>query len=340
MANKIRELQANDLLKVEDLYRLIYPDNSELSKGIEELKWLLADPNNPDKLNGYIALDEKDEILGVIGYTINTYRFGNKKITGAIPMSWMIAPGNRGILGIQLLLKVMKLADFGFAIGGSKEARNSYKAVKLEHVGEAVIYTKVFKPLKFLISSNQPFLIKMAKSVYYLGKHSKKKKNAITLGNYDGRIPEIDEISNDLSDVVTDNRIQWLLRCPLVKAKAFILKNNNKELGVAVCYIKQCEHGVKRGRIVHIQYLNSNIDLYCDVISALEEFLLREGCCSVTVLGMNSSFKTALLHCHYKTLKNTKRLVYIRDPENNYSNILFSNWHITYYQSDKGYRSI
>ena len=102
-----------------------------------------------------IARTEDRKLAGVIGYALNTYKTGSLELTGVIPLSWMISPSHRGILGIQLLKKVLKEGDFGFAIQGSEVAQQSYKAVRLKYIGEAHIYTKVLRPLAHIRSGRE-----------------------------------------------------------------------------------------------------------------------------------------------------------------------------------------
>jgi len=203
MSYTFRELRIDDLQQIIELYRNIYVDNEEKAKDYEELRWLFSDPENPDKLNGFIAIDDKENVAGVIGYVINTYKYKEKEFTGVIPMSWMISPESRGIMGIQ------------------------------------------------------------------------EKKNKI-----------------------------------------------------------------RKGRIVHISYIENDIEVYRETIARLEKFLTEKKCCSISVLALNPNFRKVLRLCGYKTISKADRAIYVRDQNISTHSIPYENWHITYYESDKDYRSM
>jgi len=340
MSYTLRELQTADLQSIIELYKRIYPDNDDYVKDYTELRWLFSNPKNSDKLNGYIAIDEKNNVAGVIGYVINTYKYKDEEFTGVIPMSWMISPESRGILGIQLLLKIIKLADFGFAIEGSEIAKQSYKAVKLQYVCKAYVYTKVIKPFAYIKSLKQLLILKILKCIYYFGFQKFIKSDFVKLKEYKGQIPDSPNKPNNLVNMETLKRVSWLLSCPLVKAYAFILEINSQDRGICICYIQEKKNKIKRGRIVHISNIENGIEVYRETILRLERFLAEKECCSISVLALNPDFRKALRLCGYKTISKTGRSVYIREQNINVLSIPYKNWHITYYESDKGYRDI
>jgi len=340
MLYTFRELQTDDLNQIIELYERIYTNDEEKVKDYQELKWLFSDPNNPAKFNGFIAIDDKNNIAGVIGYVINTYKYKENEFTGVIPMSWMILPENRGILGIQLLLKIIKLADFGFAIEGSETAKQSYKAAKLKYICKANVYTKVLKPFTYYKSLNQQLILRAVKSAYYFGFRRRIKNNLIRLNEYKDPPPASPASPDNLINIETRERINWLLSCPLVETYAFTLEINNEEKGTCICYIQEKKDKIRRGRIVHISYIGTDIQVYREIIVRLERFLAGKGCCSVSVLALNPAFRKAVKACGYRTISKAARAVYVRDENISSHSIPFENWHITYYESDKAYRSI
>ena len=112
MRYHISPIYKSDIPDIRILYQEVYPGDPHLVKDINELEWLFTDPHQKNSMLGYIARSPAKEPAGVIGYSINQYQFDGKKVKGVIPVSWMVSPSHRGLLGIQLLKKVMNEGDF------------------------------------------------------------------------------------------------------------------------------------------------------------------------------------------------------------------------------------
>lgn len=99
MPETIRRLETADLENVSKLY--------DDRKSLEELKWLFHDFEKPDNYNGFVAVDENNRIIGVIGYCLSEYHQKNEKISGVVPMSWKLAADYKGFAGVQLFKKAI-----------------------------------------------------------------------------------------------------------------------------------------------------------------------------------------------------------------------------------------
>lgn len=340
MSYTISPIARTDITDVEKLYREIYADRPHLIKGRKELEWLFSDPHQAGPMPGYVARTPWHELVGVIGYSLNRYRFDGRELKGVIPISWMISAKHRGLLGIQMLQKVMNEGDFGFAIQGSKEAQMSYQAVRLKYVGAAHVYTKVLRPMAY-VRSGIPFSpTNLLKAGYYLGRQKNPPGQAMVHlepgnGSQDLNHAPVEH----LAMVPEANRNQWLKDCPLVEMISFTLYHKDQEKGPAICYICETE-GIRRGRIVHIPYLGNDTEAYQQAIALLEKELVEHSCCSVNALAMQSASRQALLNQGYRTRKSTARTLYVRDPENLLKGVPLTQWYLTFYESDKAYRSI
>lgn len=340
MAYQINKITREDIPDIHKLYKEIFTELPHMIKSTQELEWLFSDPHQKSEFMGFIARTPEREAAGVICYSLNYYKFGNNKFKGAIPISWMVAPAHRGLLGIQLLIGVMKEGDFGFALHGSSEAQQSYKSVKLKYIGESKIYTKVIKPIPYVKSGKGFSIRSILKAFYFLGrKKGLPDKLVFSLEAGLGSEGMHHSPVEHLSIIPEAKRNSWLHACPEVEMVSYTLFQNGHEKGPALCYISET-NGIKRGRIVHIPYMGNVIDSYRQAIGLLEKELKSRGCCSVNALAMQSSSQQAFIRQGYKTHKNAKRALYVYDPEKLLEDLDLKQWYLTFYESDKGYRDI
>ena len=68
MPEIIRKLEVADIEKVASLYNY--------RKTVEELKWLFTDPDDINNFNAFVAINEQDKLIGVIGYSLSVYTDG------------------------------------------------------------------------------------------------------------------------------------------------------------------------------------------------------------------------------------------------------------------------
>lgn len=342
MAYSIQKITEQDLQDIAGFYTRLYPNDPSSRKDYEELKWLLSDPFGPGEYRGFIARKESGEIAGIIGYTISVYQFGEKKATGVIPMSWLVSPEARGILGIQLFLKAIKMGDFGFGIHGSEDAIRTYDAVKLKLVARANVYTKITNPARYILSNNPLSLKTWLKGLYfYGGKRKPAEQDKLTLSPYEGETGSKQSKGKDLAMIPTSERNDWFRRCPISDSMLFTLKKDGSVLGTCICIMEHKDHKTRRGKIVQLPYLGNDVKAYAITLALLEEELRLKGYNYISVLANHSALQKALKNRAFNISdrkEGTK--VFVRDPEGVLSETDFSEWFLTYYESDKGYRII
>ena len=82
MSIEIRNMINEDIPKISELF-----DNK---KSTSELKWLFTNVEDTGKYNALVAIDDKEDLIGVIGYVVSEYKSENSVIEGIFPMSWKI----------------------------------------------------------------------------------------------------------------------------------------------------------------------------------------------------------------------------------------------------------
>lgn len=342
MNYQISRVVQSDFPEITDLHVAVYGYQKEHNTLNEELIWVFSDPYLEDSFNGFIARDSTFRVVGVIGYTINEYQFRNRRFKGVIPNSWMIHPTVRGILGVQLLIEVMKLGDFGFAIEGSYQAKQTYGAAKLRLITEATTYTKVLNTISYIKSEESNTYRHWLKAFYYksISLSTVGKANSIMLSSYCENPGTLVSPVTDLTVVPTVQREKWLIKCPIIESLIYSVYYKGEMVGNCILYLEYKAKGTRRGRVVSIPFLGDDITAYGHLIKLVEDILKKMGCCSVSVLGMQKSFVKSLKSLGYKSTKGSSKAIYVRDTKNLLSKVPLSNWHITYYESDKGYRGI
>jgi hypothetical protein len=342
MAYKIDKIVEQDVPDLVDFFGRLYPDDPGQRKDKEELTWLLSDPDHPDEYHGFVARDENGKVAGLIGYTHSDYRFGEKLVSGAIPMAWVVAPEERGLLGVQLLLKVMRLGDFGFAIHGSESALNTYRAVKLQLVARAHIYSKVTSPVRFLLSERTLSPRTWIKSVYFAaGKRRPPKLKEFSLEPYRGEPGIHAEAGSDLAMVPTDKRNRWIRSCPFVECLQYSLVRKGTVLGTCTANLEKKESGKLHGKIVQLPYMGDDVEAYRAAICLLEQELRDRKCTFVSILANQSGLRKAARKQGYRISDHAEGTqIFVRDPKGVLGGTDLREWFLTYYESDKGYRII
>ena len=338
MPEIIRKLEEADIEKVASLYKY--------RKTVDELKWLFTDPEDSTNFNAFVAINEQDELIGVIGYSLSVYTDGNLGISGVIPMSWKIADDYKGFAGVQLFKKVLSLGEFGIAIGGSDTAQKLYPLFKYKFLSNSYEYHKLLHPKNALLSLKRKTPIKTLGMVGYLLPTYLKTTvpNPITkdieLLPYNG-----DDFMDEpnYKDVfrkkITKNYIDWLLRCPKLKSYAFKIYHGKKYLGICVLYVQKINH-FNRGRIVHLPFLGINNELWLAVIDHCIRFFRAEQCCLVTGLAHHPLNRSAYTNSGFMTQRNHGKPVFIKESMNALETFNLSNWYLQYSEGDKAYRDL
>lgn len=338
MTEIIRRIEERDFEFIASMY------NNE--KSVPELKWLFTDPDESNKYNAFVAIDETDNLIGVIGYSLAVYTDGIHKLSGVIPMSWKISSDYKGFAGIQLFKKVLSVGDFGIAIAGSDTAIQLYPLFKYRFFSPGYQYYKLLSFKNAFISLKRTNLLKTIGMIGYLSPsriiNFKKENNYPEIELIPYKAGDFHEDKNHPSlfrKVITENYINWLLNCPKVNAYAFCVKHGNEYLGNCVLYIKKVNN-VNRGRIVHLPFLGPDQNLWSSVIQKCIAFFNTKRCCLVTALAHNNMNQAGLSKSGFMKIESHAKPIFIKDSNNKIDPIALQYWFLQYSEGDKAYRDL
>ncbi len=340
MAEKIRLVERDDIQKIVSLYKG--------EKTYEELNWLLRDPYDLSKYSAYVAVNNDDEVVGVIGFFISHYAFGDKKIVGAMPMSWKIADGYKGISGVNLLNKVLSQGQFSMTVQGSDIAQKLYYAFNLKVIGAARVYIKVFYPRSYFISMKERGLYSrlgnfVSAMPSYLNKYQQKQKKSLSIceigiNQMSKNVPYLNK--EYFEKEVTFEYLRWMASCPILETHLFEIHNENVFMGYCLCFIKSFANGTSRGRVVYKPNFGNNKKLLRELLSYLQDFFIKRGCCSITILALDKTSSDVLEEQHFVNCRRKQKPIYIKSKNGALKNLTTDKWYMQYTEGDKAYRDI
>jgi len=338
MPETIRRLETADLESVSKLY--------DDRKSLKELKWLFHDFENPDNYNGFVAVDENNRIMGVIGYCLSEYNQKNEKITGVVPMSWKLAADYKGFAGVQLFKKAISLGRFSFAIDGTDIAQKLYPMFKYHFLLDNTIFYKILNLKNACLSLKKKSKIKTYGFIGYLlptylkkvPKHHPELDIKLLLYTGEDYMPE-KEYPGVFRKIITKAYIDWLLQCPVLNTHAFGIYNKKEFLGICVLYVQKINH-VNRGRIVHLPYLGDDLTIWTAVMGHILHFFENEQCCLVTGLGQHSMNRAAYKSAGFLSPKGYVRSIYLKDNDGIIDVSNPYNLFLQYSEADEGYISL
>lgn len=332
MKEIIRHIEASDFEAIASLF--------DSGNTVEELKWLFSDVYNKNNFNGFVATDENNEVIGVIGYILSTYTIGDKKFTGMVPMSWKLKENYKGMAGVSLFKKVSEIGTINMAIGGSDVARKLYPMFKYQLKNYAENYYKVIRPIDyFRVLKRRSLIKKIAMYLYLLPSYFKKQAQKELIKDIDF-IPYNGEnfvkkkkYDNIPLKEIDKNHIDWFLNCPTIMSYAFVVKHRNESLGICVLYKFKIENSYL-GRIVYLPYLDGQEDIWASIIYKCTEFLKKEKCCSVSCISINSHHQNALIKAGFTKINIHKEPIYIKDTKNVLGDFNLDDWYFQFSEGD------
>lgn len=329
----VRKALPADLPVLEQIFRRI--------KIEKELNWLFSDPAGSGEYNAYVAVDENGSIVGTIAWTVSDYVFNGNVWRGVIPMSWTVEPQYQGLLGIQLMKKVLRDADFHIAIGGSVMAQKLYPAFRYKPVGDASSYLKLLKPFSYYRSlSSSPIknlfnTFRLLPSWFFWKPfHSEKIDLEVV-----HELPDFVEPQGVLTKKIDKGLFDWFKNCPLLTFHAFAIRVEGETCGILLTYLKEGRNKILRGRIVHITCMQDE-GLRVAALTKAVDAIKSLGCASVSVLGHAPGFTRALRKSGFKNIRNRRKPAFIADQKGVLPEGAMKNWHIQFSEGDKAYRDI
>ena len=333
----IRRIKEDDFEAVSALY------NGR--KSVEELKWLLTDPEDPNRYNAFVAEKDDKSIIGVIGYCLSTYTQNIKSIKGIIPMNWKIIDNYKGMAGVLLFKKVLSLGEFGIAISGSKTAQDLYSLFKYHFMGNITQFYKVLDLFTMIKHYKRKSTIKTYGMIaklspsFFKNNYSSKIDQSVRLSLYNSKkIPVISNKQDTFKKKITKNYIDWLLKCPIVETLAYSITKDSKEYGTCILYIYNIGK-IKFGRIIHLPFLSDDKQLWNDVISQCSRILKGKGCALVTGIALNDLNIEGYQNSGYIEIKKHAKPLFIKDSKTMLETFNIDNWFLQYSEGDKGYRN-
>ena len=336
MSEIIREIEENDFYQVSKLYNF--------RKSIDELKWLYTNIDDAKSFNAFVAINADNEIVGVIGYALSEYCQGDKYFTGVIPMTWKLCDDYKGLSGVLLFKKILKLGSVGIAIGGSDTAKDLYPLFKFKQISTIDIFYKILNyPETYKSFSSKKYFLRIGLISYLFFKNIRNFFNDVNyddihLEPYTGSdYKEVE--SQTLSKKVTKKHIDWLLRCPKLESFAFHISHNEEYFGICIVYVQDFKN-YKKGRIVHLPHLGNKPIVWKKVISKITDFLYTKNCCLITGLGHNVMNRSGFINSGFVTIKGHSKPLYIKDHKQITETFAIHEWLLQYSESDKAYRDM
>ncbi len=337
MPDRIRRIsKEEDFQKVSALF--------DYKKSVKLLKWLFKDPDNQDVFNAYVAENDKNQIVGIIGYESSIYKQGENEIKGVIFMSWKISTLSKGMTGVLLLKRVLEQGDFGFAYGGTKVAQNIYSIFKYKYIFNMDIYYKILDLKGINVLFRKSIIIKRLVKIglsfpsYFTNPPKKLLYKDLELLQYDGNnFIEENSVDSVFSKKITKNYINWLLDCPTVESYAFIIRSGNDYLGICVLYMQKIKNN-KIGRIVHLPFLGNDKKLWVSVIEKCIFFFRKKGCTVVSSLANHYMSEQGFLKSGFSKKSRDSKSFYIRDNNKKVSPINLNDWFFQFSEGDQAYR--
>jgi hypothetical protein len=222
------------------------------------------------------------------------------------------------------------MGDFGYLIGGSKATMRIFPSLGFKLKYYIHEYVKSLGP-------------------YDTSPSLGTKKNMISIVEYNKK----ESVNNQFLDGVfintqERNHINWLLDCPLCKTYAFSISQNDKQLGIVICYIGKNGDDILTGRIVHLTYLGDELDSWQSTIFEIEKFFRNNGCSVSATLASHPNYINALLNNGYSqrphypipVFNEHGRPFFLRDPQKRLPEISDESFHWTFFEGDMGYRNL
>jgi hypothetical protein len=337
MAESIRRVVREDLAEISNLY--------DGRKSVKELAWLFVDPANEERFNAFVAINEKDQIIGVIGYVLSTYFHSNKQIEGVIPISWKISNTHQGFAGVMLFKKVLEQGQFAIAIEGSEIAQKLYPLFKYKLVSKSSVYYKILNRSKFYKSINKRGILRrlalfslLLPSSFYRSSLIWNDNSHIEFVPFDGEtVVNGENYPKVFCKQVDKESVNWLIACPNLDSYAFNMIINKTSLGICVMYI-QAVQGVRRGRIVYLPFLGYDYSIWVGVLDECIRFFKKHKCSLVSVLAHHKACHSGLKKAGF--IPRHIKPIFLKDKNRSLDAVDMENWHIQYNEGDKAYRDI
>jgi len=317
-------------------------DLFEEEKSIKELKWLYSDPNDNELYNAFVAKNEMNEIIGVIGYQASTFIKGKKELIGVTGFTWKVAPNIKGMHGVLLLKKIFDHGSFVYSMGGTQDSLKFYKLFNFKKINT---YTKYFKILNLSEYSESLKKDSLKRRIGFLGllwpslikNRSKRMLNKdLVFENYENNFISAQDDDKIFRKKITKNYIEWLLKCPFLNSYAFVIKKNDLHLGICVLYIQNV-NGINIGRIVHLPFLGYDTKNWVSAIDKCLTFFKMKKCAAVSGIASHKMNHQGFKKTGFIGNRLTSKPIFLKDVDQRLKMSQIDSWFIQYSEGDMPY---
>lgn len=330
MSDHVRPIQEKDIAEVAKLWT---PAAEE-----DVLRWIWSDPDNPQKLNAFVAEDSTGQINGVIAYTSAVYTSGTTSFTGVFPFSWKIKSGHKGFAGIALMKKVLADRSVAMAIGGTDFSAKLLPLFQFRKVLIRHKYYRIFNPIQFYSTLKIPWKRRIIKTLVllpsmFIPQKAQMAHSRITLEPCGDRDPgQYQGLSKSVIEKkITAQYLSWLKRSPNAVCHPFFVCEEGKPVGLFVGLVHNIKKGTY-GSIAHLSYLGEKQHRWKDALCLITAFFRAQGCCAMSAVASN-------VHATRAFSKSMQRFivsepVLVRDSANTLADHAPEQWHIQFSEGD------
>jgi hypothetical protein len=335
----IRQTEDFDIDNIVSLANGVFPE-SEYTR--QEVEWLLGSPGE-NRYNSFVAYED-NTIVGHIGYIISNYILNGKYLTSSHPVLWVVSPRLRGITGIQLLMKIFKVADLNIAISGSLQAREVFSKIGFSHKADMHSFHKVTNIFNYLrcikggLRSKTINCLKAIKNSLF-DKKNKTDNTEIQFEKADNNTYfksafTIYDNKDILINTPSAEMRNWYSKATTVKQETIMVKYKEKLLPPVMIYYKTRPNGARTAIVAEFPHFDNDTEGWKKFISKTEAYLTRQGICAYSILSTSEKFTQAMEKMHFT---HSTKPVWIRDKKNCIPDS--TELHLTALEGDVAYRS-
>jgi hypothetical protein len=303
------------------------------------LRWLLSDPEKPDHLRAWVAVDG-DRIVGHCGYMTSRLSCGpSTTLTASAAIDWLVLPEYQGRgIGSPMMRLSNTPGDFTLIPGGTEFGQRGFVRLRYHRLPDLTYFVKILDPVRYVTRGGGRIRRLTKAAVIRIqsrpaAAHEPTPPCAISELQLDS-YRETARPDGYIANVLPHAQLAWFLRCPVIEAKAYQVKVADEAEGVALCYMGT-GGGVRSGRLTHLSYLGEFPAAWRAAVAGVEDVLRAQGCTMMSVIATHPAFVTALIDRGF--VARSGIAMWFWDPQNVVPRL---GWHLTAIESDLGHRGI
>jgi hypothetical protein len=300
-------------------------------KPVALLQWLLGEGDG--RLRSLVAAVD-GEIVGHVGYTLSTFGDGTRLRKGVYPILWKVREDCKGAVGLRLLTRVLRLADFSYVIGGSVAAQKLYHVLGYRALFELAGYRKTLSLRGLgtdLLSRRGARAVRMRSQALLAAFGRSCRDVSVASISGSGESVVATGRPGSIANIASPVQLQWAAACPMVEAHHLTLSVEGHAAGPVLCYVRRAPREAFTGTIVYMPHLGSQAAVWSAALCRIENFLVRKGCSQVTILASDTTLVSALRMNGF-ALDRSLPFWFRGTGE------ALRDWYVTFLEGDLGYR--